>query len=148
MKYCSIPMLIATLYSFVPHFFILFSIICIYIKPNLIACESLLLLCLSAIINDLFIKRIYKESRPVTSRAHGYGMPSSHVTCSYATLIVFLLEFWLGPGGYYGNLNSTENLDYKNFIYMFDLSEACKMSLFTIILFFPMPWARYKVGDH
>jgi len=153
-QYWDFGLYVATLYSYVPHLLIPWFLYKIAYMRDLFSLEGLVLMSLVAIVNDIGIKRLYKEPRPLSSRAHGYGMPSSHCACSYATLFWGIYEQWVGriepltveKRNYLQNHKIPTSLQSQ--IKPATLNQAAFNTLTLLLLFIPMPWARVKVGDH
>jgi len=150
-KYWDMGMLIAVVYSYVPHVMVPVFLWRIWYLADVFSVEGLVLLSLVACVNDFGVKRIYKQVRPVTSRAHGYGMPSSHCACSWATMLWGIYEIWIGEAG---TLISRDIIptDFPDIAYEIlaplPLWPALYHTFLIVFIFFPMPWARVKVGDH
>ncbi|KAF4718508.1 hypothetical protein FOZ63_033581, partial [Perkinsus olseni] len=97
------------------------------------ACAVLLI---TSFLNEGLFKRLFNQPRPPQSACEGPGMPSGHCITSGVLCTWFLLEsatLFLTNGG----IGTTGNLQ-----------QLLIRILITLLLFGPVPWARWYNLDH
>ncbi|KAF8822373.1 putative Dolichyldiphosphatase [Cardiosporidium cionae] len=123
----SIPIFLALLYSYVPFLAFFLHFVGFFFTTSAIPFFVVSILSITAALNEVLIKNIFRESRPLGSLVQSYGMPSSHCMVSYGVLTWSLLEFL-----------------FPQDILLFSLLHF----LLICAIFIPVPWARFYLDDH
>lgn len=121
------PKLVALGYSYMPFLlfcFLICSALCAWsVLPLYAAAIGLTV----TLLNESFFKKIMYEPRPALSVVKSPGMPSSHCMLSFSFLCWCLLEAVVSPAAVLSRLLL-----------------VCS----ALVIFAPMPWARFYLGDH
>lgn len=121
-------------YGMVPYLVLIFMLLdLILIKRSWRRILTPLFALPCSLINTMFVKIVgscEKCLRPCGSIVGMYGLPSGHAANSLGLCLWLLLEIWLGFGTMYSKRTQA-------------LLTACYL-----LLFVPVPYSRYYVGDH
>eukprot|EP00744_Colponema_vietnamica_P000814 GILI01001414.1.p1 GENE.GILI01001414.1~~GILI01001414.1.p1 ORF type:complete len:236 (-),score=70.34 GILI01001414.1:428-1054(-) len=88
-----------------------------------------LLLAFVTLFNELVLKNIFVQRRPVLSCLESYGMPSGHSANAGVSFTIIFLELLF-------NYRSSDVV--KRILYCFA----------TVLAFLPVPWSRVYLNDH
>eukprot|EP00922_Rhytidocystis_sp_ex-Travisia-forbesii_P054706 GHVS01081056.1.p1 GENE.GHVS01081056.1~~GHVS01081056.1.p1 ORF type:complete len:458 (+),score=78.51 GHVS01081056.1:276-1649(+) len=130
---------IALLYSFMPYIATNISLVLMLLCSTALAYSLIYVLSmcfLVAFLSEAILKNLLRHPRPLPSSVPSFGMPSAHSSTSIAALTWWLLEL-RGPDGGPWMLFAEMGQSAR-------LGVAC---LF-ILVFLPVPWARYWLRDH
>eukprot|EP00921_Rhytidocystis_pertsovi_P001191 GHVQ01002025.1.p1 GENE.GHVQ01002025.1~~GHVQ01002025.1.p1 ORF type:complete len:335 (+),score=65.61 GHVQ01002025.1:67-1071(+) len=124
---------VAVLYSFLPIVIVPVIICCALLGIGNVMAEGFLL-CLMACAGlfSAFLKSIFKQRRPLGSAAGSHGMPSAHSAITVSAVLWLLLEFSVVNGIFAD----------------FDPSRKIFLISVLLLLFAPVPWARWRLKDH
>ncbi|EEA08221.1 uncharacterized protein CMU_011730 [Cryptosporidium muris RN66] len=118
--------ILAIFYSFIPYIIGIALFGWAVLADNFIPAFGLIMMIFSSLINELFVKKIFRSPRPPNSTCISYGMPSSHCVASYSFLIWIILE----------HINATS------------LKSGFYFRTLIVFISGPVPWARWYVEDH